>query len=222
MMTEEPFVTTKTIRFKQKQLDKYLDSGVGDFSKFVRMAIDDYDVDFESLKMEAKAEAYNDCITKMTIERDFVLQVLQTTPSVVTQTLQKDSKNQSFVRQSLQDTTKNTQNAIQTEADENPVLQNSLQDEDENTPFVLQMEADPNYEKIEPYLSLLSRQLNVSNGVPDCTKKKISDEENIPRAKVNTFIYEFRNEIMGVPYEIPDEDEKVVSKKYNRTAGEFL
>ena len=221
-MTNEPFVTSKTIRFKQKHVDKYKESGIGDFSKFVRKAIEAYDVNFELMKMEAKAEAYNECITKMTVERDFVLHVLQNQSTVVTQTLQNDVKNQSVVRQSLQEPSENNTNVIQNNENENLVLQNELQTEQETTSFVTQMELDPNYEKIKPYLHLLSRQLNTIHEVPDATKKKISDEQSIQKAKINSFIYEFQNEIKSVDFEIPDNTDRSVEKHYNRLMGKFV
>lgn len=221
-MLNEDFVITKCIRFRQSDLDKYHISGIGDFSKFVRKTIDAYDVSFESMKERAKAEAYNECITKLTIERDYVIQTLQTPTAPVKQTLQNNTEPSQNVIQTLQNTTENTQNVIQNNNDENPVLQKELQNDGENKEFVLQMELSPYYEQMKPYLQLLSRQLNIVKEVPDDTKKKISNETGIPKQKVNTFIYEFRNDIMVTDYEIPDENDRVVEKHYNKVAGKFL
>lgn len=221
-MLDEDFVITKCIRFRQSDLDKYHISGIGDFSKFVRKTIDAYDVDFESMKQKAKAEAYNECITKMTIERDYVIQTLQTPTAPVKQTLQNNTESTSNVIQTLQNTTENTQNVIQNNNDENPVLQNVLQNDEETEDNVLQMELSPYYEQIKPYLQLLSRQFHLADEVSDDTKKKISDETGIPKQKVNTFLYEFRNDIMVTDYEIPDNKDRIVEKHYNRVAGKFL
>jgi len=221
-MLNEDFVITKCIRFRQSDLDKYNLSGIGDFSKFVRKTIDAYDVSFESMKEQAKAEAYNECITKLTIERDYVIQTLQTPTAPVKQTLQNNTESSQNVIQTLQNTTENTQNVIQNNNDENPVLQKDLQNDGENKEFVLQMELSPYYEQMKPYLQLLSRQLNIVKEVSDDTKKKISNETGIPKQKVNTFIYEFRNDIMVTDYEIPDENDRVVEKHYNKVAGKFL
>ena len=151
----------------------------------------------------------------MLVERDFVIQSLQNPLSIVTQKLQTDAQTPSFVRQTLQNTTENTAVVTQNEKDEKLVLQNSLQEEDENDTFVRQMESSPFYEKIKPYLPLLSRQLHLTYEVDDDTKKKISDEQGIPKAKVNSFIYEFRNEIESVDFEIPDKNDRSVEKHYN-------
>ena len=224
MMTEEPFVTKKTMRFQQRQVDKYHSSGFSDFSKFVRHAIDMYDVQYEDLRMTATVDAYNDCITKLSVERDFVLQVRQNGVDgsyKLQKSLQNAPDNASFVRQVGQNTTKNDDFVIQNTEDENPVGQNTSQNEEETENFVPQMEQNQYYEKMKPHLSLLSRQLNVKKNVSDDTKKMISEATALTKTKVTSFIYEFRNEIMEVPYEIPDENDRDTTKIYNRLTKTF-
>ncbi len=223
-MEDDPFVTKKTMRFQQRQVDKYLASGFSDFSKFVRHVIDMYDVGYEDLRMTATVDAYNDCITKLSVERDFVLQVRQNGVDgsyKLQNGLQNAPDNASFVRQVGQNTTENDDFVIQNTEDENPVGQNTSQNEEETENSVPQMEQNPYYEKMKPYLSLMSRQLHISSEVSNETKKMISDATALTKTKVTSFIYEFENEIRKVPYEIPDKDDMVKTKTYNRLTKTF-
>ena len=223
-MTEEPFVTKKTMRFQQRQVDKYHASGFSDFSKFVRHVIDMYDVGYEDLRMTATVDAYNDCITKLSVERDFVLQVRQNGVDgsyKIQKGLQNAPDNAPFVRQVGQNTTENDDFVIQNTEDENPVGQNTSQNEEETENSVPQMEQNPYYEKMKPHLSLLSRQLHINKKVSDDTKKMISEATEMTKPKVTSFIYEFQNEIMEVPYEIPDRDDMDETKTYNRLTKTF-
>lgn len=224
-MNDESFVTTKNIRFQQKQLDKYKCSSFSDFSKFVRSAVDAYDVSFEELKRLAKVEAYEECITKMSVEREFVLHASQIGSDELHKakiTSQTTPNTTSFVAQTSQITPNNGDFVAQTEEAKNPVAQNTSQNDEKTPHFVAQIEENPYYEKLKPYFSLLSKQLNVMKEVPDDTKKMISTNTEIPVKKIGSFIYEFKDKLMEEPYEIPDESSKQVEKTYNRVAKEFL
>ena len=224
-MEDDPFVTSKNIRFQQRQVDKYLASGFGTFSKFVRHVIDMYDVGYEDLRMTATVDAYNSCITKLIIERDFVTQTSQSGGEQLhnpSKTSQMATNNPQFVTQTSQNTAKTNGFVSQNSEIENPVSQNTSQNDEETRTPVPQMEQNPYYEKMKPYLSLLSRQLNVLNQVSDDTKKMISEATEMTKPKVTSFIYEFRNEIMEVPFEIPDENDRDETKMYNRLTGNFL
>lgn len=223
-MEDDPFVTKKTMRFQQRQVDKYLASGFSDFSKFVRHVIDMYDVEYEDLRMTATVDAYNDCITKLSVERDFVLQVRQNGIDgsyKLQKGLQNAPDNAPFVRQVGQNTTENDDFVIQNTEDENPVGQNTSQNEEETENSVPQMEQNQYYEKMKPHLSLISRQLHINNKVSDGTKKMISEATALTKTKVTSFIYEFENEIRDVPYKIPDRNDMDKTKTYNRLTKTF-
>jgi len=218
------YVTTKPVRLEQKHVEKIEASGKS-YSQFIRDAIEAYDLNYDTLVLQATVESYSQCITKLKVEQEFVIQRLQNLPKngeIVTHVLQNDTVSTEIVSQKDTNHAKTGEIVTQTPQEENLVLQKCDTNIEESAEIVTQIESDPLYPKMEEHLPLLSRQLNLFDEVPKETKQHIAYITGIPKQKITTFLYEFKNEIKKIPYEIPDIDDRVVEKKYNRLTKKLM
>ena len=197
---------TITVRLNEEQIQKINKSGLTK-SEYTRNAIDYFSENKMNANILAKVNIVDECIKLLQGYRE---ELKNHIVSEAYQNLQLSYEIEENVRQSDENLYyKNEENVKKIYKNEENVRQDVLQSEPEVSDIyeenVRQMKENHYYEIYKPYLELLSKMLNLHNSVPDTTKKKITDETATKPSELNSFIFNFKEEIKQINYEISDE-----------------
>ena len=201
-----------TVRITEEQADKIRKSGINT-SEYTRRAIELYSEQKDNASMLSKINIISECINileeyKKSIQQDMINiaynELIYKNDEPVS--YKKDEK----VRQTGENLSyKKEENVSKSYKNDKNVRQFVRQNEEETSYIfdenVRQMKDDQLYSTYNPHLQLLSKMLNLHNSVPDATKKKITDETATKPSELNEFIFNYRDEIKQINYEISNE-----------------